>query len=121
MTGQPTTPTLFPDTPHSEAGRRRLRWPGAAHPPPVLLRPDGQVEVLDGDLPDLLLGVDPSVQRHDRVAVLPAGSTVFLHTDGLVERRDRDLDTGTGALVSVLRSEERRVGKEGRSRWSPYH
>ena len=79
-----------------------LRWSSAGHPPPVLLRPDGRVQVLDGDLPDLLLGVDPSVERHDRVAVLPAGSTVFLYTDGLVERRDRDLDTGTAALVSVL-------------------
>jgi serine phosphatase RsbU (regulator of sigma subunit) len=84
------------------AGRTLLRWSSAGHPPPVLLRPDGRVQVLDGDLPDLLLGVDPSVTRHDRVAVLPAGSTVFLHTDGLVERRDRDLDTGTAALVSVL-------------------
>ena len=27
---------------------------------------------------------------------------------------------GSG-LVSVMRSEERRVGKECRSRWSPYH
>jgi PAS domain S-box-containing protein len=84
------------------ADRTLLRWSSAGHPPPVLLRPDGRVQVLDGDLPDLLLGVDPSVARHDRVAVLPAGSTVFLHTDGLVERRDRDLDTGTAALVSVL-------------------
>ena len=84
------------------ADRTLLRWSSAGHPPPVLLRPDGRVQVLDGDLPDLLLGVDPSVQRHDRVAVLPVGSTVFLHTDGLVERRDRDLDTGTAALVSVL-------------------
>ena len=25
------------------------------------------------------------------------------------------------AVVEVLRSEERRVGKECRSRWSPYH
>src|SRR5260370_42144876 len=25
------------------------------------------------------------------------------------------------ALIGALRSEERRVGKEGRSRWSPYH
>jgi len=37
------------------------------------------------------------------------------------------LDRGTGAFVvtlhlrSDLRSEERRVGKECRSRWSPYH
>src|ERR1051326_5072597 len=26
-----------------------------------------------------------------------------------------------GKLAIALRSEERRVGKEGRSRWSPYH
>ena len=25
------------------------------------------------------------------------------------------------SFVSILRSEERRVGKECRSRWSPYH
>ena len=30
------------------------------------------------------------------------------------------LPLGTAALM-VLRSEERRVGKECRSRWSPYH
>src|SRR3989441_13314786 len=28
---------------------------------------------------------------------------------------------GIGALAFVIRSEERRVGKECRSRWSPYH
>jgi PAS domain S-box-containing protein len=84
------------------ADRTVLRWSSAGHPPPVLLRPDGRVEVLDGDLPDLLLGVDPSAARQDRVAVLPAGSTVFLYTDGLVERRDRDLDAGTAELVAVL-------------------
>ena len=31
-----------------------------------------------------------------------------------------DPDTGDGAGI-LLRSEERRVGKECRSRWSPYH
>ena len=28
---------------------------------------------------------------------------------------------GLAALGNLLRSEERRVGKECRSRWSPYH
>src|ERR1039458_1818131 len=30
-------------------------------------------------------------------------------------------DDGSYAILGVSRSEERRVGKEGRSRWSPYH
>src|SRR3712207_5579768 len=84
------------------ADRPRLRWSSAGHPPPVLLLPDGRVQVLDDDLPDLLLGVDPSAARQDSVAVAPAGCTVFLYTDGLVERRDRDLDTGTAELAAVL-------------------
>ena len=29
--------------------------------------------------------------------------------------------TGTGKTAAFMRSEERRVGKECRSRWSPYH
>jgi serine phosphatase RsbU (regulator of sigma subunit) len=29
---------------------------------------------------------------------------VLLHTDGLLERRDRDLDAGTEELLAVLRS-----------------
>ena len=31
------------------------------------------------------------------------------------------IPTGSIALNAALRSEERRVGKECRSRWSPYH
>ena len=29
--------------------------------------------------------------------------------------------SSAGAVMPPIRSEERRVGKEGRSRWSPYH
>ena len=44
----------------------------------------------------------------------------FYH--GEVKKGLRNSD-GTGVLVGVtkVRSEERRVGKECRSRWSPYH
>jgi PAS domain S-box-containing protein len=78
-----------------------LRWSDAGHPTPVVIAPDGAVRVLD--LPgDLLLGVDATAARSDCCVVLPEGSTVLLYTDGLVERRDRDLDTGTAELVGVL-------------------
>src|SRR2546427_12757036 len=50
------------------------------------------------------------------LGTLRAGSGVVIREDGLV--------LTIGYLIteaSTIRSEERRVGKEGRSRWSPYH
>jgi serine phosphatase RsbU (regulator of sigma subunit) len=79
-----------------------LRWASAGHPPPVVIAPDGGVTVLDGAPADLLLGVAPESHREDRAVVLDRGSTVLLYTDGLVERRDRDIDEGTDELVKVL-------------------
>jgi PAS domain S-box-containing protein len=80
-----------------------LRWSNAGHPAPVLIDADGQVSVLDGKPADLLLGVSPECVREDRVEVLRRGATVLLYTDGLVERRNRDVDAGTDELVGVLR------------------
>ena len=40
-----------------------------------------------------------------------------LSEQGLITRHHG----GAGRVSSVMRSEERRVGKECRSRWSPYH
>ncbi|WP_347058937.1 SpoIIE family protein phosphatase [Blastococcus sp. HT6-30] len=88
--------------PDDEAGRMRLRWANAGHPPPALLASDGSVVLLDGKQADLLLGVAPETVREDHVAVLAPGSTVLLYTDGLVERRDRDIDSGTEQLLEVL-------------------
>src|SRR3989442_12654373 len=61
----------------------------------------------------------------------------FLHRDkkGFVNQREVEVDTANFStalraalrqdpdviLVGEMRSEERRVGKECRSRWSPYH
>ncbi|MGY1752217.1 GAF domain-containing protein [Blastococcus sp. SYSU D01042] len=83
-------------------GAAVLRWSNAGHPPPVVLDVDGGVRLLDGDTADLLLGVDPATGREDRTARLDRGATVLLHTDGLVERRDRDIDEGTDELLRVL-------------------
>ncbi|SFT33217.1 PAS domain S-box-containing protein [Geodermatophilus amargosae] len=89
--------------PGDEDGTRTvLHWSSAGHPPPVVVLPGGDVRVLDPGAADLLLGVDPARPRTDHQCELPGGSTVLLYTDGLVERRDRDLDAGTAALVAAL-------------------
>jgi serine phosphatase RsbU (regulator of sigma subunit) len=84
-------------------GVTRLRWANAGHPPAVLMEADGEVALLDGKPADLLLGVSPECLREDHVIELQAGATLLLYTDGLVERRDRDIDAGTDELVTVLR------------------
>jgi PAS domain S-box-containing protein len=84
-------------------GRTWFRWSSAGHPAPILIDPDGDVVLLDGVPADLLLGVAPNMHREDRVACLTRGTTVLLYTDGLVERRDRDVDAGTDELMAALR------------------
>ena len=78
-----------------------LRWSNAGHPPPVLLRANGSAELLADD-PDLLLGVDAAASRVDNLHVLEPGCIVVLYTDGLVERRGRDLSSGLSWLTSIL-------------------
>ncbi|AZM50840.1 hypothetical protein DMB38_17790 [Streptomyces sp. WAC 06738] len=72
----------------------------AGHPAPALARPDGTVEFLDvpSGLP-LGIGGLPfeSVELH-----LPEDSRLVLFTDGLVERRDQDIDTGLDILRQTL-------------------
>jgi serine phosphatase RsbU (regulator of sigma subunit) len=46
---------------------------------------------------DQLIGVSPVRRRATTIAV-PPGTTLCLYTDGLVERRGRDLDEGQEAL-----------------------
>ncbi|WP_182524148.1 SpoIIE family protein phosphatase [Nocardioides dongkuii] len=86
------------------AGLTRLRWTSAGHPPPIVVTEDGEVRTLTptDPEPDLLLGLDPGTQRREHVVTLERGTTVLLYTDGLVERRGQDLDTGIDLLRQVL-------------------
>jgi PAS domain-containing protein len=79
----------------------RLVLANAGHPGPLLLGADGTVADLAGGPADPLLGMGAPV-RHDEVAELPAGSTLVLYTDGLVERRDRPIEDGRRLLADVL-------------------
>jgi phosphoserine phosphatase RsbU/P len=85
----------------ARAGLRTLRWSSAGHLPPLLLHPDGTVELLDSR-PERLLGAGEPVVRSDHQVVLRPGDTVLLVTDGLVEHGRVDIDTGLARLTDVL-------------------
>ena len=89
-------------------GRHTLRWTSAGHPPMLVVEPGGGLQWLNGDEPDSMLGLGDTAPRHDNKSVIPAGATLLLYTDGLVERRDEDLDTGLERLAaSASRHSER--------------
>ncbi|MFC5187437.1 SpoIIE family protein phosphatase [Actinomadura harenae] len=79
---------------------RTLRWARAGHPPPVLLR-RGRARLLEG--PDgVLLGAldDPPLEL--ATLEMEPGDVLLFYTDGLVERRDRDLTEGFGLLREAV-------------------
>jgi sigma-B regulation protein RsbU (phosphoserine phosphatase) len=78
----------------------------AGHLPPVLVRPGAPGRLVD-------VPVDPPIgltigrpERRTTVIDLPPGAVLALYTDGLVERRDRPVDTGMGLLADALRAGE---------------
>jgi serine phosphatase RsbU (regulator of sigma subunit) len=79
-----------------------MRWANAGHLPPLVVNPDGTVAELATWRGDLLLGVDVDACRRESVVTLDRGSTVLLYTDGLIERRDADLDAGLVRLRDAL-------------------
>jgi GAF domain-containing protein len=93
----------FEQTPEELArGVTRMRWANAGHLPPLIINPDGTLAELATWKGDLLLGVDPEARRRESVVTLDRGSTVLLYTDGLIERRDADLDAGLIRLRDTL-------------------
>ncbi|MGP4050509.1 SpoIIE family protein phosphatase [Streptomyces sp. 2A115] len=72
----------------------------AGHPPPVVLYPDGTVEVVEVSAGPML-GVGGLPFEATELDV-PEGAVLALYTDGLVEARDLDVDAGTAALCTAL-------------------
>ncbi|MGH8860376.1 MAG: PP2C family protein-serine/threonine phosphatase [Jatrophihabitantaceae bacterium] len=83
------------------AAVRTVRWSSAGHPAPVIIDAAGRVHPLEGHS-DPPLAVDPAWPRHDHVQRIPAGSTLVLYSDGLLETRQLDIDTRLRELQRVL-------------------
>lgn len=74
----------------------------AGHLPPVLLSPDGTARFLD-EVVDPPLGAEIGGRAHCQArATYEEGARLVLYTDGLIERRDDDIDAGLGRLVGSL-------------------
>jgi len=79
-----------------------ISYSSAGHPPPALLDPDGAVTFLD-QATDPPLGARPEhVPRPEATTSFTDGATLVLYTDGLIERRTEDIDTGLARLTSSL-------------------
>ena len=94
--------TILAHLRHAPGAPWSMHWTNAGHPPPVLLLPDGTTELLTDH--DALFGYSFASLRSrvDHQRDLPPGTTVFLYTDGLVERRGHDIDDGIDALLALL-------------------
>ncbi len=82
---------------------RQLEVARAGHVPPLLVQPDGRAAFADVPAgPPLGLGGMP----FETVELpLPDGARILLYTDGLIERRDRDIDAGLDRLCEVVQHE----------------
>ncbi|MER8186948.1 SpoIIE family protein phosphatase [Kitasatospora sp. NPDC094015] len=81
---------------------RTLTYSSAGHPPPALCHPDGTVSFLDRAT-DPPLGARPEhVGRPQAGVDFAEGSVLVLYTDGLIERRHEDIDTGLDRLARSL-------------------
>ncbi|MCX4907299.1 SpoIIE family protein phosphatase [Streptomyces sp. NBC_00878] len=79
--------------------RERATFSNAGHIPPLLVTPDGTRTLLDLPVaPPLGVGLGSFAAT---TVPLPPGSVLLLCTDGLVERRDRDIETGLHTLATL--------------------
>jgi sigma-B regulation protein RsbU (phosphoserine phosphatase) len=87
--------------PQAATGLRTLLWSAAGHPPPLLLRADGTVQLLDSP-PERLLGADSTGLRADHEVPVRPGDTVLFYTDGLIEHGRTGIDEGIARLIDQL-------------------
>jgi serine phosphatase RsbU (regulator of sigma subunit)/GAF domain-containing protein/anti-sigma regulatory factor (Ser/Thr protein kinase) len=85
-----------------DPGTGELVYSSAGHPPPILVDADGTTRTLD-DGHTIPVGLRPDRPRPEAHVTVPAGATLLLYTDGLVERRGSSLDHGIARAAVLVR------------------
>ena len=78
------------------------RYACAGHPPPVLVDPGAAARFAEDGRSTPLDAFAPGGARPEGPARLPPGAMIVLYSDGLVERRDRPLQTGLDELLVTV-------------------
>ncbi|WP_082526599.1 SpoIIE family protein phosphatase [Kitasatospora sp. MBT63] len=86
---------------HLDLAAHRALLADAGHPPPVLRPPGRPARVLDL-VPGPPLGIDPQARYPVAEIPFPAGTLLFLYTDGLVEARGVELDHAIAGICEQL-------------------
>jgi serine phosphatase RsbU (regulator of sigma subunit) len=92
-----TAVTTFIDFDH-----HTITYSSAGHPPPVLVHADGRVEFLDRATDPPLDARPAPIPRPQAEITFAGGATLVLYTDGLIERRQEDIDKGLTRLADAL-------------------
>lgn len=79
----------------------RIRLSSAGHLCPILALPGCPARVLDIET-DILIGTGHDAPRRTATAMFPPGAMLCLYTDGLVERRDSNIDDGIARLRDAI-------------------
>ncbi|MFJ8632435.1 PP2C family protein-serine/threonine phosphatase [Streptomyces sp. NPDC093568] len=85
---------------------RLIIYSNAGHPPPILLHTDGTHDLLDQATDPPLGTREHHVPRPQAGLPYTPGDILVLYTDGLIERRDEDIDTGLARLTTALTQEQ---------------
>ncbi|MEU0398370.1 SpoIIE family protein phosphatase [Streptomyces sp. NPDC006208] len=81
-------------------------YSNAGHPPPILCHSHGPCELLDKATDPPLGTREHHVPRPQAGLAYAPGDTLVLYTDGLIERRGEDIDTGLERLTTALAQDQ---------------
>jgi hypothetical protein len=76
-----------------DAALGQVSYASAGHPPMLLIPADGEPRWLSDAL-SLPTGTEPAPERPERTVDLEPGAVLLMYSDGLIERRTQDLDSG---------------------------